>query len=79
MSRFDRQVAVQVQGNAILGHQVMCQQLTLTLHEHEAALLETETEGLQHSSGFVCDLSRECRLQSGLSLLARSVLDLYRV
>lgn len=56
MSGFDGQVAVQVQGHAILGHQVVGEQLTLALDEHQAALLETEAEGLQDPPCLVSDL-----------------------
>lgn len=53
---FDGQVAVQVQGHAVLGHEVVGEQLTLTLDEHQAALLEAEAERLEDLAGLVRDL-----------------------
>lgn len=57
---FDRQVAVQVQRHAVLGHQVVGEQLTFALDEHQAALFEAETERLQDLSGLVRDLRFLC-------------------
>lgn len=56
MGGFDGQVAVQVQGHAVLGHEVVGEQLTLTLDEHQAALLEAEAERLEDLAGLVRDL-----------------------
>lgn len=53
---FDGQVAVQVQGHAVLGHEVVGEQLTLTLDEHQTALLEAEAERLEDLAGLVRDL-----------------------
>lgn len=44
MCGFDWQVAVQVQQHTVLGYQVVRKQLTFALNEHQASLLETETE-----------------------------------
>lgn len=56
MGGFDGQVAVQVQGHAVLGHEVVGEQLTLALDEHQAALLEAEAERLEDLAGLVRDL-----------------------
>lgn len=56
MSGFNGQIAVQVQKDAVLGDEVMCQELSLALDEHETSLLESETEGLQYPPRFVSNL-----------------------
>lgn len=56
MGGLDRQVAVQVQRDAVLGNQIVGEQLALALHEHQAALLEAEAERLEDLAGFVRDL-----------------------
>lgn len=56
MGGFDWQVTVQIQGHAVLGYQVVGEQLTFALDEHQAALFETEAKWLQNPPGLVRDL-----------------------
>lgn len=53
MGGFDGQVAVQVQRDAVLGHEVVGEQLALALDEHQAPLLEAEAERLEDLPGLV--------------------------
>lgn len=56
MSGFNGQIAVQVQKDAVLGDEVVRQELSLALDEHETSLLESETERLQYLPRFVSNL-----------------------
>lgn len=56
MSGFNGQIAVQIQKDAVLGDEVVRQELSLALDEHETSLLESETERLQYLSRFVSNL-----------------------
>lgn len=56
MGRLDGEIAVEVQRHAVLGDQVMRQELTLALHVHETSLLEAEAERLQDLPRLIGDL-----------------------
>lgn len=53
MGGHDGQVAVELKMDAVLGDEVVRQQLALALHEHHAALLEAVAERLQDLAGLV--------------------------
>lgn len=56
MSGFNGQIAVQIQKDAVLGDEVVRQELSLALDEHETSLLESETVRLQYPSRLVSNL-----------------------
>lgn len=56
MSRFNGQVAVEIEKNAVLGDEVVRQELSLALDEDETSLLEAKTERLQDLPRLVGDL-----------------------